>query len=111
MKIERNERYAGKKIIPDEGNYFVSYVEENFERHEPETALVGREGYFILLGDWLVDYEKIIDKGWDACFNFYRGQPEFHSPLSDDYEIKPSDDDAVLYQLQTVSHFTKNLED
>lgn len=41
-----------------------------------ETALVKDGEFFILNGDFRGEYEKAIDKGYDACFAVYENHRE-----------------------------------
>ena len=36
-----------------------------------ETALVKDDKFYILNGDFRKEYEKLISKGFDACYKFY----------------------------------------
>lgn len=48
-------------------------------RDGEETALVKRNPngihtYSILSGDWRKEYEQLIDKGYEACYEFFKSQ-------------------------------------
>lgn len=67
------------------------FIGESIKQHK-ETALVNDGKFFILNGDFRKEYEKLVPKGWDACFKFYLKKREKHiSQWSYDYfdrEIK-----------------------
>lgn len=46
-----------------------------------ETALVKKGAkkntYSILTGDWRKEYEALVDKGYDACYKFFKEHKEF----------------------------------
>ncbi len=60
----------------------------NCETSQGETAICvyephSNKGYYMLNGDWRDDYEKLIDKGLDACLEFYESKKdEFGSSWS-----------------------------
>lgn len=76
--------------------FYISYNGDTgadipiFAGDEPaETALVKDGRYYILNGDWRYSYERLVDKGFDACYRFYLKQKGKHGSSW-------SNDDLVL---------------
>lgn len=84
-------------------DFFISYnpdtsllgVDEltgvNYASDEPqETALCNWAATLILNGDWRLGYEKYVDQGYDACYQFYlEHKAEHQSKWSSDYGNEP----------------------
>ena len=50
-----------------------------------ETALCKDEKFYILNGDFRKEYEKLVPKGFDACYKFYlKNKEKYGSPFSSD---------------------------
>lgn len=54
-------------LLTDFGNIMGGELEDG-----EETALVKDGVFSILSGDWRNDYEKLVDKGYDACYKFFK---------------------------------------
>lgn len=74
------ESTAMGNVILDCKTFFISYnpypcIHTPFasDDNSDETALVDKNGYkyYILNGDFRKQYEKLVDKGFDACKKFY----------------------------------------
>lgn len=50
----------------------------------PETAIVSKYGYHILLGDYRKEYEELTEEGLIACLEFYANHPEKWSGWTND---------------------------
>lgn len=94
-------------LIDEEAECFISYCPANPERGEPETALVIGDRYFILLGDWRNDYEKIAHLGKDKCLEFYLQNKEFCHPMEKEDDIQPDD---IIYRLQSIRSVLMNIK-
>ena len=95
--------------------FYVSYCPSNVERGEPETALVKHIQddeceYYILLGDWRVDYEKLVPQGYEICHQFYQKNKEFCHPLSPDFDLKNASLDEIMYNIQGAVEVLKRLK-
>ena len=63
-----------------DGGFYISY---NPNTKPTETALVqgylnqsfGRV-YYILYGNHLEQYEALLNKGYDACYDYFKSQPQ-----------------------------------
>lgn len=53
-----------------------------------ETAVVVDDYFFILNGDWRKQYEPLVEKGLDACLEFFAAHLEHASSWSDDLPQK-----------------------
>ena len=55
-----------------------------------ETALVDKSGkerkFYILNGDFRKDYEKLVDKGFKKCLDFFMGNKDSWSATTTNYE-------------------------
>jgi len=50
-----------------------------------ETALVKGNNFYILKGDFRKEYERLVSKGFKACYKFYlKKKKKFWSPFSTD---------------------------
>jgi hypothetical protein len=74
----------------DGNGFFISYLSDSVAKFsflgeffagdtKDETALVPtpedeKYSYYILNGDWREAYEKLVEKGFDACLEFYHQQ-------------------------------------
>ena len=97
MKIEWTKR-CGKNILlySQDKIFFISYNSTNnvvmptswqFDNGSDETVLYSDGEHFILNGDFRSDYEKIIDKGFDTCMQFYLSKRDKHiSSHSSDFD-------------------------
>ena len=56
------------------GNYMVSIFDSDMGGDE--TALCNGQNFYILNGDFRKDYEELIEKGFDACKEFFDSKKE-----------------------------------
>jgi len=54
-----------------------------------ETAICKDRDYKILNGDFRKEYEKLVDKGYDACVKFFEKQKDAQSTWSSQSEKLP----------------------
>lgn len=47
-----------------------------------ETALVKDRNFYILNGDHRKEYEELVDKGFDVCYDYFLSKPELKSSWS-----------------------------
>jgi hypothetical protein len=77
-----NWKKLNHNYILEGDGFFVSFIPSNanpwlgtiFNGDRPdgmETAIVKDGKYYILNGDFRKDYEKLVDKGFNACKKFF----------------------------------------
>jgi hypothetical protein len=88
-----NNKDALNMQLEGDGTFFISYLPSIEDANEAfgldkggrgdETALVqrgtnffGLNRYFILVGDHREAYEKLVDKGFAACLEYYENHRE-----------------------------------
>lgn len=86
----------GRNYLLEGDGFYISYNPDTSDSHMltglgnmigadlddgEETALVKKGDpniYSILTGDFRDDYEKLVDKGYDACYEFFQSQKAEH---------------------------------
>lgn len=68
--------------------FFISYAPNTSllgGTSKGETALVSPiMDYYILVGDFRKEYEELIDKGFNACFEFFVSKEKSHCSMWSD---------------------------
>ena len=85
--------FKGNSIL--QGNdFYISFRPKSnlFKKHE--TALCNEKTgkFFVLMADFRKEYEQLIEKGFDVCYDFYLSK-------KDEYPLKLSFRDIVQQTL------------
>jgi len=57
----------GENEIQEGKGFFISYAVAGSGPTGDETAIVYKDKFYILNGDWREKYKKLIPKGYKAC--------------------------------------------
>ena len=66
---------------PYTGGIFQAFAGDN-GIGSAETAIIHKNKFYILNGDFRKEYEKRIDKGYKCCKEFFNSKKEFESSWS-----------------------------
>ena len=108
------DNYVAQYYVLDGGEEFYIAYNPNMgnmgifasDNGQVETSLVKRKSttlvdtisdeFFILNGDFREQYENLVDKGFCACYRFYRDHKKEHgSSWSSDYDIEEHEDEEA----------------
>lgn len=84
-----------------------------FEGDEPEETALAKDGkYFILNGDWRDEYEKIVEQGFYACYEFYQRHKAVHGSTwsNADLELTPRLGTAASTDPKATTGVSRTLE-
>lgn len=56
--------------------------DKNADGSYQETALLYKGNFYILNGDFRKEYEELVPKGYQACYDFFLSKSEFKSSWS-----------------------------
>lgn len=86
MEYEYHEERGNYTLIDPTQTFYISY-QPNPPLGEPhETGICTKDGkYYILIGDWRMQYAEIIDQGLETCMDFYIANKEHRCGWSSDW--------------------------
>lgn len=83
---------SGRNICLYGDGFYISYNGGNWEfsgfagDDYDETAICKDDKFYILNGDFREKYEALLDKGFEACINFFLENEDKRSSWSNEYE-------------------------
>lgn len=87
--------YSLENMVLEGDNFYISYNENpgggisvfQNSNGSDETALCKGDMFYILNGDFRAQYERLIAKGFDTCYDFYKkNKKKYGCEWSSDYE-------------------------
>lgn len=76
--LNMNPDEIGQREKIDGKGFFISYAIAGSGPTGDETALVHKNNYYILNGDWREEYRPLVKKGYKACKALFDANKDEH---------------------------------